>query len=99
MKNEILSFNGRVNIAYNIVKEQYPEVELVEAYASSGEEPTVDPYQLLDLECVFEMGDGSVFIRETGYGEFGEPVYLDEPYMGVQPITWPMQAMKDLLTG
>lgn len=87
----ILSFNGRVNIAVRIVTEKYPEAKLYEADGTASAGPTTDPAAINQLRVVFRNVDNStVIIKETGYGEFGEPVLIPEPWLEDVVIEWPV---------
>lgn len=88
----ILSFNGRVNIAVRIVKEQYPEANLYEADGIATGGPTTDPAQIDQLTVVFQyINSSTVIIKETGYGEFGPPEYIDSPVGDDIVIDWPIE--------
>lgn len=88
----ILSFNGRVNIAVRIVKEQYPKAELYEADGTASGGPTTDPAKIDRLRVVFQNEDNStVIIKETAYGEFGEPELVHQPWVEDVVIDWPVE--------
>ncbi|MGN7613486.1 hypothetical protein ACQZV8_15540 [Magnetococcales bacterium HHB-1] len=88
----ILSFDGRVNIAVRIVTEQYPEAKLYEADGIATSGPTTDPAQVNQMRVVFQNVDNTtVIIKETGYGEFGEPILIDEPWLEDVVIEWPIE--------
>lgn len=88
----ILSFNGRTNIAVRIVTERYPEADLYEANGTASSGPTTDPAKIDQLRVVFGNQDGStVFIKETAYGEFGEPQRIPELWVGDVVIKWPIE--------
>lgn len=87
----ILSFNGRVNIAVRIVTEQYPEAKLYEADGTASGGPTTDPAKIDQLRVVFQnVNNSTVIIKETGYGEFGQPVLIPEPWLEDVVIKWPV---------
>jgi hypothetical protein len=87
----ILSFNGRVNIAVRIVKEQYPEAELYEADGTASGGPTTDPAKIDQLRVVFRnVNNSTVIITETGYGEFGPPQLIPHFWAGDVVIKWPV---------
>lgn len=89
---EILSFNGRVNIAIRIVQEQYPEAKLYEADGTASGGPTTDPVKIDQLRVVFQnVNNSTVIIKETGYGEFGKPKLIDEPWLEDVVIDWPVK--------
>lgn len=89
---EILSFNGRVNIAVRIVQEQYPEAKLYEADGTASGGPTTDPAKIDHLRVVFQNSDNTtVIIEETGYGEFGKPKLIDQPWVEDVVIDWPVE--------
>ncbi len=88
----ILSFNGRVNIAVRIVTEQYPKARLYEADGTASAGPTTDPAKIDQLRVVFwNENNTTVIIKSTGYGEFGEPVLIDEPWLEDVIIQWPVK--------
>lgn len=88
----ILSFNGRVNIAVRIVTEQYPEAKLYEADGISSSGPTTDPLKIDQLRVVFQNPNNTtVIIKSTGWGEFGQPVLIPEPWLEDVVIAWPIQ--------
>lgn len=88
----ILSFNGRVNIAVRIVTEQYPEAKLYEADGTASGGPTTDPAMIDQLRVVFQnVGNTTVIIKEVGYGEFGEPQLIKEPWLEDVVIQWPIK--------
>jgi hypothetical protein len=87
----ILSFNGRVNIAVRIVTEQYPAAKLYEADGIASKGPTTDPAQIDQLRVVFQNSNNTtVIIKSTGYGEFGAPVLIPEPWLEDVVIQWPV---------
>lgn len=86
----ILSFDGRVNIAVRIVTEKYPGSLLYEAEAVSSNGATIDPAQLDQMKVIFQYGADTVVIKSTGYGEFGEPILIKEPWVGDVVIKWPI---------
>lgn len=88
----ILSFDGRVNIAVRIVTEKYPKAKLYEADGSASRGPTTDPAQIDQLRVVFQNENNTtVIIKSTGYGEFGEPVLIPEPWLEDIVIPWPVE--------
>lgn len=87
----ILSFNGRVNIAVRIVTEKYPAAKLYEADGIASKGPTTDPAQIDQLRVVFQNSNNTtVIIKSTGYGEFGAPVLIPEPWLEDVVIQWPV---------
>lgn len=86
----VLSFNGRVNIAVRIVKEKYPKARLFEADGVASEGPTIDPLKIDQLRVVFDNEGQTVIIKETGYGEFGEPELFNQPWIEDIVIEWPV---------
>lgn len=87
----ILSFNGCVNIAVRIVTEQYPEAKLYEADGVASSGPTTDPNKIDQLRVVFQNPDNTtVIIKSTTWGEFGDPVLYNEPWLGDIVIDWPI---------
>jgi len=96
----ILSFNGRVNIAVRIVTEQYPEAKLYEADGISSSGPTTDPHKIDLLRVVFQNPNNTtVIIKSTGWGEFGEPVLIPEPWLEDVIIAWPVPMDLDQANG
>jgi len=96
----ILSFNGRVNIAVRIVTAAYPEAKLYEADGTASGGPTTDPAKIDQLRVVFQNVDGStVIIKETGYGEFGEPELIPHPWLEDIVIQWPVAMDLDKANG
>jgi len=88
----ILSFDGRVNIAVRIVKEQYPNAQLYEADGIASDGPTKDPAKIDKLRVVFNNEyKSTVIIKETAYGEFGEPQLIAEPWLEDVVINWPVK--------
>lgn len=87
----ILSFNGRVNIAVRIVKEQYPNAELYEADGIAKGGQTTDPAQINQMRVVFRNENNTtVIITETGYGEFGAPELIPHPWVGDRIVDFPV---------
>lgn len=87
----ILNFIGRVNIAVRIVTEKYPKAKLYEVDGSACE-LTNDPLKIDQLRVVFQNEDNStVIIKSTGWGEFGEPVLIQEPWLEDVVIKWPIE--------
>ena len=87
----MLSFNGRVNIAVRIVTEQYPQAKLYEADGVAAGGATTDPAKIDQLRVVFRNLDNTtVIIKEVGYGEFGKPVLIPEPWLEDVVIAWPV---------
>jgi hypothetical protein len=87
----VLSFDGRVNIAVKIVTEKYPDAKLYEADGTASGSPTTDPTKIDRLRVVFRNSDNStIFIKETAYGEFGEPQLVREPWLEDIIIQWPV---------
>lgn len=87
----ILSFNGRVNIAVRIVTGQYPQAKLYEADGIATKGPTRDPAQIDRMRVVFwNVDNTTVIIKETGYGEFGPPILIKEPWVEDIIIQWPV---------
>ena len=88
----ILSFNGRVNIAVRIVTEHYPQAKLYEADGIATGGPTTDPAKIDRLRVVFSnINNSTVIIKETGYGEFGKPQLIPEPWLEDVIIEWPVK--------
>lgn len=88
----ILSFNGRVNIAVRIVTEKYPKAKLYEADGIASGGPTTDPAQIDEMRVVFRNENNTtVIIKETAYGEFGEPQLIKSPWLEDVIIQWPVR--------
>lgn len=88
----ILSFNGRVNIAVRIVTEKYPQAKLYEVDGISSTGPTTDPLKIDQLRVVFQnVNNSTVIIKSTGWGTFGEPVLIPEPWLEDVVISWPVK--------
>ncbi|RPH30729.1 MAG: hypothetical protein EHM93_15340 [Bacteroidales bacterium] len=88
----ILSFNGRVNIAVRIVTEKFPKAKLYEADGKVSGAPTTDPTKVDQLKVVFSnVGNTTVEISSTGWGSFGEPVLIHEPFLEDVVINWPVK--------
>jgi hypothetical protein len=88
----ILSFDGRVNIAVRIVKEQYPNAVLYEADGIASGGLTTDPAKIDQLRVVFgNENNTTVIITETGYGEFGQPELIPHFWVGDRVIQWPIK--------
>ncbi len=87
----ILNFVGRVNIAVRIVTEKFPDAQLYEADGTSSSGQTTDPLQIDQLRVVFRNSHNStVIIKSTGWGTFGEPVLIPEPWLEDVVINWPV---------
>lgn len=92
MNNTILSFNGRVNIAYNEVMSDYQGVVLLGALGEARDGVTTDPTQIVNMRVVFGWGDTrTIIIEETAHGEFGSPKVFDFPYGGARQLSWPIE--------
>jgi hypothetical protein len=88
----ILSFDGRVNIAVKLVTQQYPQAMLYEADGTASGGPTTDPAKIDCLRVVFRNSNNTtVIIKETGYGEFGPPQLIPEPWLEDVVIQWPVE--------
>ncbi len=88
----ILNFVGRVNIAVRLVTEQYPDAKLYEADGVSSSGSTTDPLKIDKLRVVFQNKDNTtVIIKSTGWGEFGEPTLIPEPWLEDVVIQWPVK--------
>lgn len=88
----ILSFDGRVNIAVRIVTEKFPKAKLYEADGVATGGPTTRPAMIDHLKVVFQNENNStVIIEEIGYGEFGAPVLIPEPWLEDLVIDWPVK--------
>lgn len=88
----ILSFLGRVNIAVRLVQEQYPQAKLYEVDATPSDSSVTDPEKFDLLRVVFQNENNStVFIRSTGWGTFGEPTLIPEPWLEDVVINWPVE--------
>ena len=88
----ILNFVGRVNIAVRIVTEQYPDAKLYEADGVSSSGLTTDPLKIDKLRVVFQNKDNTtVIINSTGWGEFGEPELIHQPWLEDIVIQWPVE--------
>lgn len=88
----ILSFDGRVNIAVRLVTDQYPQAVLYEADGTASGGPTTNPAQIDRLRVVFRnAGNTTVIIKEIGYGEFGQPQLIAEPWLEDVVIAWPVK--------
>lgn len=91
MKNAVLSFNGRVNIAYNQVMEKYEGATLLTAFGEARDGVTTDPSQIVNMKVAFGWASTkAIIIEETNYGVFGDPKEFDMPYSGAQEISWPL---------
>lgn len=87
----ILSFDGRVNIADRIVTEKYPNAKLLEADGTASGGPTTTPTQVDQLRVVFQNENNTtVIIKESSYGEFGEPQLFNQPWTEDVAIKWPV---------
>jgi hypothetical protein len=88
----ILSFVGRVNIAVRIVTEKYPNAKLYEADGTSSTGLTTDPLKIDQLRVVFQNSNNTtVIIKSTGWGTFGEPILIPEPWLEDVVIKWPVE--------
>lgn len=91
MSTEILSFNARVNIAYNKVIKQYPDAFLLGAGGNAESESTTDPSQIINMNVAFSWAETkTIFIIEKAYGEFGDPIVFDNPPGDYLKIDWPI---------
>jgi len=91
MSQAILSFDGMVNIAVRLVTEKYPDAKLYEADGVASGGSTTDPNRIDQLRVVFQNpGNTTVMIKSAGWGEFGEPVLLPEPWLEDVVIQWPV---------
>lgn len=87
----ILSFDGRVNIAVQNVKEDYPKARLYEAEGVATGGPTTEPAKIDHMKVVFQNENNTtVIIEEVGYGEFGEPQLISDPWLEDIVIPWPI---------
>jgi len=91
--DEILSFLGRVNIAVRIVQEKYESAELYEVDATlprGDPNPTSSPLTLSQLRAIFRVEGGTVIIRSTGWGSWGQPKFVPSPWLECVVIPWPI---------
>lgn len=88
---EILSFDGRINIAVRIVTETFPKAVLYEADGVSTDGPTTDPVKINKLRCVFGTAGKNehYIITETKRGEFGPIHVYKHGWYGDIVIKWP----------
>jgi hypothetical protein len=92
MSQTILSFDGMVNIAVRLVTEQYPAAKLYEADGVASGGSTTDPNRIDQMRVVFQNpGNTTVMIKSTDWGEFGEPVLMQEPWLEDVVIPWPVK--------
>ena len=90
--NEILSFDGRVNIAVRIVTEQYPKAVLYEADGTASAGPTTNPAMIDQLRVVFRNENNTtVIIKSISYSDFGKPELIKEPWLEDIVIKWPVK--------
>ena len=91
-----LNFIGRVNIAVRLVREQYPNAELYEAQGYPSKGATSSAGEIDKLRVVFNVDNGTemngtAIIESTGWGEFGAPEYVTEPWLEDCVIDWPIE--------
>lgn len=91
MSTEILSFNGRVNIACDIVKRRYREALLLGAGGNSRE-ATTDPIQINHLVVKFRLNEHEcIIIFEKDYGVFEAPIVIKLRSDDLQAVDWPIR--------
>jgi len=91
MNQTTLSFDGMVNIAVRLVTEKYPAAKLYEADGTASGGSTTDPRRIDQMRVVFQNpGNTTVMISSNGWGEFGEPVLVPEPWLEDVVIPWPV---------
>ncbi len=88
----ILSFNGRVDIAVERLRNRFPDAQLLEAVGRASAGLIEHPSAIDHLHVVFRRGDTMLLVEETGYGEFGNAVELDvEPPKTSATLAWPIE--------
>lgn len=91
MNQATLSFDGMVNIAVRLVTEKYPQAKLYEADGTASGGSTTDPQGIDQMRVVFQNpGNTTVMISSTGWGEFGDPVLVPQPWLEDVVIAWPV---------
>jgi len=103
---EILSYLGRVFIAWRIVTATYPSATLLSVTATLPKgvtKPTTNPLDLSQLRAIFNIPSQTkpqetLFISSTGWGSWGQPVVKQEPWVGAQEFRFPpVQGMIDIV--
>jgi hypothetical protein len=84
-----LSFLGCVNIAVNLVSQQYPGAKLyeVDTHATNPGQPS----PLKDLRAVFQVKGGTALAIMTQWGEFGPIQFIPQPWLEDVVIQWPIK--------
>ncbi|KAF5020944.1 hypothetical protein F66182_7025 [Fusarium sp. NRRL 66182] len=87
-----LSWDGFVNIGYNLILKQFPTARLYEIDATPLTRETVDnQWGLVSNKVVAGLDDNkTAVIQSTGWGEFGQVQVIDSPWLGDVAISWPV---------
>ncbi|KAF4959592.1 hypothetical protein FSARC_10678 [Fusarium sarcochroum] len=87
-----LSWDGFVNIGYNLIKKQYSDAALYEIDATPlTRKPVSNEWGLVNNRIVCGLsGNKTAIIQSTGWGEFGSVQVIDSPWLGDAAINWPV---------
>lgn len=86
----ILSFNGRLQIAVDRMSASHPGAKLLEAQGTASAGLIEHPSAIDHLRVVFRDGETLLVIEETGYGEFDTLMESDStPWPGTA-LHWPI---------
>ncbi|KAM0541470.1 hypothetical protein ACHAPJ_013235 [Fusarium lateritium] len=86
-----LSWDGFVNIGYNLIKKQYPDAALYEVDATPvTRKPVSNEWGLVNNRIVCGLNGKTAIIQSTGWGEFGPVQVIDSPWLGDVVINWPV---------
>ncbi|KAH7234367.1 hypothetical protein B0J15DRAFT_571537 [Fusarium solani] len=87
-----LSWDGFVNIGFNIIKQQFPDAKLYEIDATPATtEPVEHEWGLVNNRIVASLdGNRTAIIQSNGWGSFGPVDVIQSPFVGDYVISWPV---------
>ncbi|MGI5341423.1 hypothetical protein ACQEVS_30475 [Streptomyces sp. CA-181903] len=90
MADAELNFLGLANTAVRLVREKFPEAELLEGDGVSPDGPTDDVRKVNQWRFVFRAEEGTVIIKSRTWGEFDQPELIPQPWLQDRVIPWPV---------
>ncbi|KAF4440297.1 hypothetical protein FACUT_3518 [Fusarium acutatum] len=87
-----LSWDGFINVGFNLIKKQYPNANLLEVDATPlTRKPVQNEWGLVNNRIVCGLSDNkTAIIQSTGWGEFGKVQTINSPFLGDTVISWPV---------
>lgn len=87
-----ISWDGFVNIGFNLIKKEYPDAQLYEIDATPAtKEPVFNEWGLVNNRIVCRLdGNKTAIIQSNGWGSFGSVQTIDAPFLGDVVLKWPV---------